>query len=396
MLFSRNISLGVFPALGYRPSGRLCAISQGLARLPRGERIRLVSPPGQAENVARIEYTSHRNARPPPVMGKNLEFVGLGEALIDIFADGAASLGGAPLNVAVHAHHLLQPLNLGRGVVVSALGYDQWGAYAHSVLAENAMATDYIAANKYPTGTASVFVRDGQTGFEIAQNVAWDYICATPATNALAERCDAVCFGSLAQRSDVSREMIRDFLARAEKAWRLYDVNFRQNTLSRIRGYSREIVEASCKLSSAMKANEHELVELAEMFGLGAPGTRDEAAIWPQMEFFLREFGLEAVVVTRAERGAMAVTPYEKLELPPADPVRGEVHPVGAGDAFSAGMLFGRSQAWPWRTTLDLAAKMGAWVTRHVSAIPKLSPEILQFIADQTKTHDKSLLRRAT
>lgn len=336
------------------------------------------------------------NAQPTLAIGRQLEFVGLGEALIDIFEDGAASLGGAPLNVAVHAHHLLQPLNLGHGVIVSALGSDKWGKYARNVLAENSISTDYIATNQHPTGTASVFVRDGQSGFEIAQNVAWDYIGATPATDGLAERCDAVCFGSLAQRSDVSREMIRAFLARSQKAWRLYDVNFRQNTLSRSRGYSREIVEASCKLSSAMKANENELVELAEMFDLGTADTKDEAAVWPQMEFFLREFGLEAVVVTRAERGAMAVTHHEKLQLPPAEPARREVHPVGAGDAFSAGMLFGRSQGWGWRTTLDLAAKMGAWVTRHVSAIPKLSPEILQFAADQTTAHDKGLLRGAT
>lgn len=316
-------------------------------------------------------------------MNKKLEFVGLGEALIDIFEDGTAFLGGAPLNVAVHAHHLLEPLQLGEGIVVSAVGDDKWGAHARAVLAENSLTTEYIATDAHPTGTASVFVRNGEPGFEITQDVAWDYMRCNAERDALAERCDAVCFGSLAQRSQVSRETIRDFLRRAKNAWRLYDVNLRRSTLSGSCGYSREIVEASCRLSSAMKANESEMMELGEMFGMRLTDTGEES-ILARMRFFLDEFGLEAVVVTRAERGAMVLTRDEMIVMPPAEGAGEEVHAVGAGDAFSAGILFGRSQGWPWRTTLELAAKMGSWVTRHVSAIPRLSPEIIEFARNQT------------
>jgi fructokinase len=323
-------------------------------------------------------------------MNGNLEFVGLGEALIDLFEGGAFSLGGAPLNVAVHAHHLLEPLKLGRGIVVSAVGDDKWGAYARSVLAENSMTTEYVATNEHATGTANVFVRDGEPGFEITQNVAWDYLQGSAATDALADRCDAVCFGSLAQRSDASRKMIRAFLTRASHAWRLYDVNFRRSTLSGIRGYSREIVESSCRLSSAMKANEHEMIELGKMFEVrGANGT-DESAMWHRMEFFLKKFGLEAVIVTRAERGPLVVTPDEHIGMPLAESFAGEIHPVGAGDAFSAGILFGRAQGWPWRATLELATKMGSWVTRHISAIPRLPPEILELASEQMKQYPRN------
>lgn len=323
-------------------------------------------------------------------MRNNLQFVGLGEALIDLFEDGSFSLGGAPLNVAVHAHHLLEPLKLGRGIVVSAVCDDKWGAHARGVLAENSMTTEFLATGKHATGTASVFVRNGDAGFEIAQDVAWDYLQAGPATDALADRCSAVCFGSLAQRSQASREMIRAFLDRAHKAWRLYDVNFRRSTLSGIRGYSREIVESSCRRCCAMKANEHEMVELGEMFSVETGSAAGEDAVWHQMEFFLNTFALEAVIVTRAERGAMAATASERIMMPPGESATGEVHPVGAGDAFSAGILFGRSQQWPWQSTLDLATRMGSWVTRHVSAIPLLSPEILEFARRQINEHMQS------
>lgn len=316
-----------------------------------------------------------------------LEFVGLGEALIDLFESGEASLGGAPLNAAVHAHHLLDPLGIGRGMVVSAVGSDKWGDYARSVLAENAVSTEFVATDMHPTGTASVFVRNGEPGFEIAQNVAWDYVQSSAASDALADRCAAVCFGSLAQRSERSRGTIRAFLTRAHRAWRLYDVNFRRSTLSGTRGYSREIVESSCRLASAIKANEHEIAQLGEMFSISPANGRNPDAAWPRMEFFLKEFNVEAVIVTRAERGALLATSSEQVEMPRATAIPGEAHPVGAGDAFSAGILFGRSLGWPWRTTMELASKMGTWVTRHVSAIPRLSPQILEFAAQTTKTH---------
>ncbi len=323
-------------------------------------------------------------------MSPHLKFVGLGEALIDLFEDGSSSLGGAPLNVAVHAHHLLAPLRLGIGIVVSAIGADKWGEHAQAVLRENEMATEYVATNEHPTGTASVFVRNGEPGFEITENVAWDYLRPSAALDALAEGCDAVCFGSLGQRSQGSRETIRAFVQRARGAWRLFDVNLRRSTVSGRRDYSREIIEASCRLSSAMKANEQEILELAEMFGLQVDGKSIENAMWARMDFFLREFSLEAVVVTRAERGALALTRDEQIEMPPAQTTNQEIHAVGAGDAFSAAILFGRSQGWPWRATLELATKMGTWVTRHVSAIPALSPEILEFAADRMRQYKQT------
>lgn len=320
-------------------------------------------------------------------MEQRLQFVGIGEALIDVFENGSASLGGAPLNVAVHAHHLLAPLKLGDGIVVSAVSNDKWGAHARAVLAENQMTQEYVASNEHPTGTASVFVRNGETGFEITPNVAWDYLRSTASTDALAENCDAVCFGSLAQRSETSRATIRAFLVRAQRAWRLFDVNLRRSTLSGRYDYCREIVESSCRLSSAMKANEHEISELGKMFGLQGADAVAGDALWARMEFFLKEFGLQAVVVTRAERGALALTSEEKITMPPAQGMSQEVHAVGAGDAFSAGILFGQSRGWPWQTTLELAGKMGTWVTRHISAIPPLSPQILEYAAAQMEQY---------
>jgi fructokinase len=77
------------------------------------------------------------------------------------------------------------------------------------------MSLDYISVDsKHPTGTASVIESKGEAGFEIKQDVAWDYLCATPEIDLLATRCSAVAFGSLAQRSASSRRTIQQFVSK--------------------------------------------------------------------------------------------------------------------------------------------------------------------------------------
>ena len=68
-----------------------------------------------------------------------LQFVGLGEVLFDVFEDGASTLGGAPLNVAVNAHQLASALGLGEGIVASRIGQDAAGSQICEALRERGM-----------------------------------------------------------------------------------------------------------------------------------------------------------------------------------------------------------------------------------------------------------------
>ena len=156
----------------------------------------------------------------------NRIFVGIGEVLFDVFEDGRQALGGAPLNVAVHAHQLAAALGLGEGIVVSSVGNDAHGQQLLCAIRARAMSTRYITIDhQHPTGRVSVFIRDGEPGYQIELPAAWDYIAPSDSLDVLAAQCDAVCFGSLAQRSPVSRDTIRRFLEKAPQAVRLYDVN---------------------------------------------------------------------------------------------------------------------------------------------------------------------------
>ena len=73
-----------------------------------------------------------------------LTFVGIGEVLFDVFEDGTETLGGAPLNFAVHVHQLADRLGIGRGVVVSATGPDDRGRKIIESLENRHMSTRYI------------------------------------------------------------------------------------------------------------------------------------------------------------------------------------------------------------------------------------------------------------
>ena len=309
-----------------------------------------------------------------------LIFVGIGEALCDLFEDGTETLGGAPLNFAAHAHQLANQLGVGNGIIASCVNADRRGKEIIDFLFRLGMSTRYIGKDSsHPTGIVSVFMKDGEPGYQIESEAAWDYITDRPLLKELAGQCHAICFGSLAQRSPVSRDTIRNFLQNAPQAIRLYDVNLRRNTLTGEEGYSPEIIAYGCQTATIIKTNQSELFAISDLLGLA--GTADQTAdgIRRRMEALLARFPAQLIVVTRGVEGTVALNRHGKFDERAPVAAAGAVHPVGAGDACSAGILFGIALGLDLHTTMELANRMGADVARNQSAIPPLSPETLNF-----------------
>lgn len=293
--------------------------------------------------------------------------VGLGEALWDVLPSGK-QLGGAPLNVAVHAQQLLQ--GRGRGVVASRVGVDPLGDEIIAELSGRQMTADFVQHDpSHATGTVRVKLEKGQPSYEIVEDVAWDHLEFTPAWEELASGATAVCFGTLAQRSPTSCDTIRRFLDTARGAVRLFDVNLRQQF------YSREVIDESCRRATLVKLNEDELPVLSKRLGLpvGAPVF--------QLAQLRGRYDLEAVVYTRGRRGTLLVLD-DKLITPPAVgyPFAADADSVGAGDACSAGILVGWSLGMPRARIADLANHMGAFVASRRGATPKLPAEIVELL----------------
>ena len=156
--------------------------------------------------------------------------IGMGEALWDVLLEGR-KIGGAPANFAFHAGQAGMDAR-----VVSAVGRDALGEETLLTLQQKGLNTDAVARVDFPTGVVQVTLSEGGIPqYDICEGVAWDNIPFTPALDELARNAQAVCWGSLAQRSEVSRNCIYRFLdAMPSEQGRLkvFDINLRQHFYS--------------------------------------------------------------------------------------------------------------------------------------------------------------------
>lgn len=312
---------------------------------------------------------------------KPLIFAGIGEVLFDIFEDGTETLGGAPLNFAVHAHQLADAFKTGCGVIVSRIGNDSRGNDILAQLKRFGMSDRYISSDsRRPTGAVSVSMQNGEPGYQIESGAAWDYMAGGSSIRALAARCAAVCFGSLAQRSSVSRETIREFLRHAPRAIRLYDVNLRRNTRTGEPGYSHEIVAYGCSSATIIKANRSELYEMLDLLGIETVPERSAEGMRRMMASLLERFPARTMVVTLGSKGTLALSRDGEFDLGASAVIEATPHPVGAGDACSAGIMFGTALGWDIHSVMELANRMGADVAAQPSATPPLSDKTLKFV----------------
>jgi len=286
--------------------------------------------------------------------------VGLGEVLWDMLP-GGRQLGGAPANVAFHASGLG-----GRGAVASCVGDDDLGREIRRRLRAAGLDDKAVAISpSQPTGTVTVELdASGKPTFTIHRNVAWDFIPFNDVMSELARRADAVCFGSLAQRSEVSRETIRRFLeATQPECLRICDVNLRQNY------FSREVLVGSFEAADVVKLNDEELPVVCGLLDLPPEG---DAA----MQGLLERFGLHLVILTCGPAGSVLMTP-EQTSRRPASKVK-VVDSVGAGDAFTAAVAMGLLLEGDLASVHDRAEQVAGYVCTQPGATPAL-PEQFGF-----------------
>lgn len=303
-------------------------------------------------------------------MAERFTIVGLGEALFDVYPDRQV-LGGAPLNVAVHAHALARERE-GRAVVVSRVGQDERGRQIEEELRRRGMTSAYLQFDPdKPTGCVYVDVSDAQRPrYEIARDAAWDWLQFDPDVEGLARQCQAVCFGTLAQRESQSRNTIYRFLDAARQAVRMLDVNLREGY------YDRRILVRSLEFANAVKGNVREMKVVGELLGLEVRG-EDEAAAEGVAEQLMKRYGVRFVVVTRGAKGTVIVTPGGRFEGEvPMYPAAAGADSVGAGDACAAGVLVGVVLRMSWERVVNLANHMGAYVASQPGATPEIPENI--------------------
>jgi adenosine kinase len=113
--------------------------------------------------------------------------------------------------------------------------------------------------------------------------------------------------------------------------------------------FSGEEIIAMCEGATALTVNDYEarIVEQKTGRGVAALAT-----------------GGRAVVVTRGGEGALVYLDGDRIEIPAVKP-EGIVDPTGCGDAFRAGLLYGRVRGWDWKRAAQLASVMGSIKIAH-------------------------------
>lgn len=279
--------------------------------------------------------------------------VGMGEALWDVLPEGK-KIGGAPANFAYHVSQF--GFN---SRVVSAVGDDKLGNEILDNFSEKNL-NFLIEKVPYPTGTVQVELDDeGIPCYDIKEGVAWDNIPFTPALEELAKQTRAVCFGSLAQRSVVSRETINKFLDAMPDdngQLRIFDINLRQNF------YTKEILCNSMERCNILKINDEELVMVSRMFGY--PGIDLQDKCW----ILLAKYNLKMLILTCGVNGSYVFTPGEIsfVETPKVE----VADTVGAGDSFTATFVAAILKGKKVSDAHKLAVEASAYVCTQNGAMP--------------------------
>nr|WP_293533582.1 carbohydrate kinase [Prevotella sp.] len=284
--------------------------------------------------------------------------IGIGEALFDVLPEGK-KLGGAPANFAYHVSQF--------GIescAVSAKGDDELGKELIAELDVHHL-NYQIETVDYPTGTVQVSLdANGIPAYDIKEGAAWDNMPFTPALEEKAKNCTAVCFGSLAQRNEVSRNTIHRFLdtmPNEEGRYKVFDINLRQGF------FTKEIITESIKRCNILKINDEELITISRLFGY--PGIDLQNKCW----LLLGKYNLKMLILTCGVNGSYVFTPGEVsfIETPKVE----VADTVGAGDSFTGAFVASILRGKSVREAHELAVKVSAYVCTQNGAMPVLPEE---------------------
>jgi fructokinase len=296
--------------------------------------------------------------------------LGLGELLWDVLPEGPR-LGGAPANFSVMAARLGN-----HAVLLSRIGRDDLGRKALETLQPLPVDTSFVETDPvHETGRVTVSFQADQPQYTIHHPAAWDFMELTDEWLRLAERADALCFGSLAQRSPESQQTIQTMAAQtSSKCVRVFDVNLRAPF------YSSEVIQESLELATVVKMNEEEVPLVMRLLGLPEGEGLATDLLRQGAERMLNEFpALNLVAITCGGRGSLLVT-REEWDHHPGLPVK-VADTIGAGDAFTAAMTHYLLRGASLTMLNEAGNRWGSWVASQSGAMPAL-PEAVKAAID--------------
>ena len=285
------------------------------------------------------------------------QIVGIGEILWDVLPTGP-QFGGAPANFACSCAGLAR--ELATVSMISSVGDDELGRRAIDSLQARDVCTEFVTVQRKQTGRVDVELDEtGSASYVFASDTAWDNLAWSTELASLATNVDAVCFGTLGQRNQVSKGTIRQFVAATKSsALRIFDINIRRPFISN------SVILESLQIANVLKLNEDELPVIQELLKLH--GSEVEC-----LQHISQQYKLKLAALTKGAAGSILVQGDEVSDQPSRKVDVGDT--VGAGDAFTAMMALGMLENRPLDDLHSRASKVAAYVCTQNGGTPDLT-----------------------
>ena len=286
-----------------------------------------------------------------------------GEVLWDVFPTHR-KIGGAPLNVALR----LQSLGIAT-TMVSSVGNDDSGKQIVEFINQRGVDSSFVQVDdRLATGTVDVTLSEqGNASYQIVQPVAWDAIQLTASLKEEVQKSKAFVYGSLAARSETSRNTLLELLKYA--TYKVFDVNLRAPH------YSISDVTNFMRQADLIKLNDEELDLLCDEWK-SPHDTLEE-----KVRFIAEQTNAYQLCVTLGGDGALF---YDKGTFHRhSGYVVDVVDTVGAGDSFLATLIAKLLSGQPPAKALNYACAMGALVASREGANPVITESELETFAKQ-------------
>lgn len=279
--------------------------------------------------------------------------ISYGEVLWDLLPTGKIA-GGAPMNVAFHAETFGLQTSL-----ISRVGADELGRELLAFLSNKGIPTGLVQVDHtFPTGIVNVTLdANGSPSYEIVQPVAWDYIHPTDEAKKAVSTADAFVFGSLACRTNRTKQTLLELLEIAPL--RVFDVNLRPPF------FSKELLEELLLKANLVKMNDEELDTIAGWYGIAGEDAE-------KMDFIKKQYRLDALLMTLGAHGAMFQN-NQGLFSQTGFNVKVQ-DTIGSGDAFLGAFLSRFLRGASPAECLKTACATGAFVATKKGATPDYSP----------------------
>jgi fructokinase len=233
---------------------------------------------------------------------------------------------------------------------ISRVGQDATGDKIRQAMLAWGLAVENLQCDpNYPTGTVQVTINDGEPGYDILADQAYDFIDARQLD---ADRQYSVIYhGTLALRSPASEQAVQGLIGR-HRGKVFIDVNLRAPW------WHAASVNRWLGKADWVKLSEEELTRLGS----------SHDTLQDTMRLFLAQHELEVLVVTCGSRGALGINKADEFieVVPTAELVVADT--VGAGDAFAAVLLLGMQQAWSLQLTMDRAQSFASALVTQTGA----------------------------